>query len=79
MMSGHGANPIFFNKKNKDWTSRTVANPPPPYVRYYLNFTLPPLSTPPQSGRHNVYHPLLRITFYQRWISQFGDCHNFSA
>ena len=34
MMSDHGANPIFFNKKNKDCTSRTLANPqpPPPYV-----------------------------------------------
>ena len=30
MMSGHGANTIFFNKKNRDWTSRTLANPPPP-------------------------------------------------
>ena len=30
MMSGHGANSIFFNRKNKDWTSRTLANPPPP-------------------------------------------------
>ena len=29
MMSGHGPNPIFFNKKSKDWTSRTLANPPP--------------------------------------------------
>ena len=28
-MSVHGANPIFFNKKNKDWTSRTLANQPP--------------------------------------------------
>ena len=28
MISGHGANPIFFNKENKDWTSRTLANPP---------------------------------------------------
>ena len=27
---GHGANPIFFNKKqSEDWTSRTLANPPP--------------------------------------------------
>ena len=34
MMSGHGANPIFFNKKNKDWKSRTLATPlPTPYVR----------------------------------------------
>ena len=29
-MSGHGANPIFFNKKDKDWTSRTFVNPLPP-------------------------------------------------
>ena len=29
-MSGHDANPIFFNIKNKDWTSRTLANLPPP-------------------------------------------------
>ena len=28
-MSGHDANSIFFNKRNKDWTSRTLANPPP--------------------------------------------------
>ena len=31
MMSGHGANLIFLNNNNKkDWTSRTLANPPPP-------------------------------------------------
>ena len=29
MMSGHGANPIFCNKKNKDWTSRALAIPYP--------------------------------------------------
>ena len=29
MMCGYGANPIFFNKKNKDWTSRILANPHP--------------------------------------------------
>ena len=28
-MPGHATNPIFFNKKNKDWTSRTPANPHP--------------------------------------------------
>ena len=39
-MSGHGANSIFINRKNKDWTSRTLANPPPPYVRWHLIFTL---------------------------------------
>ena len=26
-MSGHGTNPISFNKNNKDWTSKTLANP----------------------------------------------------
>ena len=30
MMSGHGANTIFFNKKNDDWMSRTLANPRAP-------------------------------------------------
>ena len=29
-MSGHDANSIFFNEKNKDWTYRTLANPPTP-------------------------------------------------
>ena len=28
MMSDHDLNPIFYNKKNKDWTSRTFANSP---------------------------------------------------
>ena len=27
MMSGHGANPVFFNKKNKDWASRALVLP----------------------------------------------------
>ena len=49
-MSGDGANPIFFNEKNKDWTSRTLANSPPTYVREHLIFTLAP--PPRRSGRH---------------------------
>ena len=28
-MPGHGENPIFFNKKDKDWTPSILANPPP--------------------------------------------------
>ena len=32
-MSGHDANPILFNKKNNDWTSRTLDNPPLTYVQ----------------------------------------------
>ena len=29
MMSGHGTNPIFLNKNNKDWMSRILATPHP--------------------------------------------------
>ena len=47
MMPGHGAKPIFFNKKNKDWTSRTHAKPPLPYVRYHLSLALTPPPPPP--------------------------------
>ena len=43
-MSGHDANPIFFNKKNKDWMSRTLANPPPPTSD---NILFSPYPSPP--------------------------------
>ena len=43
MMSGHGTNPILFNKKNKEWTSRTLANPPIPITSDNSSF----LSYPP--------------------------------
>ena len=33
MISGHGANSVFFNKIIKDWKFRTLANPTNPYVR----------------------------------------------
>ena len=29
MMSGHIANPVLFNEKNKDWAFRTLASLPP--------------------------------------------------
>ena len=29
-MPGHGENPIFFNKKDKDWTPSILANATPP-------------------------------------------------
>ena len=50
-MSSHGANPIFFNKKNTDWTFRTLALPYHP--------PLPPLPPPPPSknGRHMCIAP----------------------
>ena len=38
MMSNHGANPIFCNKKNKDWTSRTLANPRHPPTSDSISF-----------------------------------------
>ena len=45
MMSSHGAHPIFFNKNDKDWTSRTLATPLCPITSHFcLN--------PPQSGHH---------------------------
>ena len=37
MMSGHGPNPIFFNKKNRDGTSRTIANLPPQSGRFMID------------------------------------------
>ena len=40
-MSGHVTYPTFFNKKYKDWTSKTLVNPP--YVRSHLIFTSPPV------------------------------------
>ena len=36
MMPGRGANLILFNIKNKDSTSRTLADPHPLYVRLHL-------------------------------------------
>ena len=50
MMSSHGANPIFFNKKNKDCVSWTFATPHPlhPITSYFCLIPLPH----PQSGRH---------------------------
>ena len=50
MLSDHGANPIFFNKKHKDWTSRTLANPP---SLMFNNTT----HTPPQYRLHMCITP----------------------
>ena len=61
-MSGHGKNPIFFNEKNKDWTSRTLTNPLPHPTSDNISF-LPyphhPLTHPtlPQGGRHMCITP----------------------
>ena len=54
MMSGHGANPIFFNKKNK-----ALANPQPTTSDdiSFLSYHPPPPTIPPQSGRHMCITP----------------------
>ena len=61
MMSGHGVNPFFFNKKN--WTSRTLANPLPPHPLHPItsHFYLTPLPYLPQSGRHICITPIYII------------------
>ena len=48
-MSGQGANPIFFNKK-ENWTSRTLTKPHPlgPITSHFR---------PPQIGRHMCITP----------------------
>ena len=40
MMCCHGRNPIFLNKKNKDWTSNMLANPHTPTSDNF-SFALP--------------------------------------
>ena len=46
VMSGHGANSIFFNKKNKNWTSRTLATPHLPLRPITSHFCLTPPPIP---------------------------------
>ena len=59
MMSVHGANPIFFFiEKNKDWTSRTLANTPPP-TSDNISFLPYPTPTPLQSGHHVFITPIV--------------------
>ena len=61
MMSVHGANPVIFNKSNNNWTSRTLAKPPPP-TSDHISF-LPYTIHPPQSGRHICITPIA-ILYY---------------
>ena len=60
MMSSHGLNTIFFNKKNIDWSSGTLANPTltplRPIIYQYLIFVLPPPS-PPHTHTHPATPP----------------------
>ena len=64
MMSGHGGNPIFFNKKNKDWAPRTLANHPLPTCNSISFLPYPPPPPPPHPtptslnyGRHMCITP----------------------
>ena len=54
-MSGHGANPIFFNKKIKIGRPEDLLTPST-YVRQHLIFALDP--QPPSKWTSYVYHPL---------------------
>ena len=49
-MSGHGTNPIFFNKKKKLDVQNTCYHPPP-YIEKHLIFAL---ATPPYPLQLNV-------------------------
>ena len=54
MMFGHDANPIFFNKKNKDCTSRALAIPQPPTSDSISFLPYPP---PSSKWTSYVYRP----------------------
>ena len=55
MMSGHGSNPIFFNKKNKIGRPEHPLAPSLPLCPITFHFYFIPL--PPQSGRHMCITP----------------------
>ena len=55
MMSGHNANPICFNKENKDWRFRALANPHPRTSDNISFLPYPPPSS--QTGRHMCINP----------------------
>ena len=52
MMSGHGANPIFFDKEIKIGRPRHLLIPPPTLRPITSHFCLIHHLAPPQSGRH---------------------------
>ena len=63
MMSGHGVNPFFFNKKN--WMPRTLANNPPspphPFTPDNISFLPYTPLLPPRSGCHMCITPIYII------------------
>ena len=68
LMSGYGVNPIFFNKKNEDWTSRTFATPTQLCpITSHFSLTTAALPSPPththippfpSKWASYAYHPL---------------------
>ena len=66
MMSGHGANPIFFNKKNWRWGIQKTHYPQPPTSNNISFFALP-TPTPPKSGGH------IGITLYYTFAADAYD------
>ena len=58
MMSGHGGNPIFFNKKIKIGRPEHSLTPHPPTSDKILFLPYPPPS-PPQSGSHLCITPYM--------------------
>ena len=57
MMSGHGGNPIFFNKKIKIGCPEHSLTPHPPTTENISFLPSLPSPPPPQSGRHMCITP----------------------
>ena len=58
MMSGHGTNPIFFNKKKIGRPENSLPPPPTSDNTSFLPYPPTPTPTPtPQSGRHMCITP----------------------
>ena len=71
MMSGHGANPIFFNKKIKIGRPEHSLTPHPPTFDNISFLPYPP--TPPSKWMSYVYHPNLQ--FMQTILYKSLDRH----
>ena len=71
LMTGHGANPIFFNKKNKDWMSRTLPDPPPTTSNNILFLPYPLLPLTPKIDVICVSLPFSVSTIKLIIISKF--------
>ena len=72
MMSGHGANPIFFNKKIKFGRPEHALTPRPP-MSDNISF-LPDPPPPPQSGRHICITSYVYISFAELSETAFRRC-----